>query len=105
MSAGVRMHGHTNAFLNSLKASRMIDCDEITAPHIEYYIDNEILIMKGHKVPPEPNVEKGVQVPTNIASMFVQKEHIIDPKQLGEIFEPCLVHLLICLTVRYVAYC
>ena len=48
----------------------MIDRDEITAPHIEYYIDNKILIMKGQQVPPEPNVEKGVQVPTNIASMF-----------------------------------
>lgn len=100
------MHGDTNAFLNSLKASRMIDRDEITAPHIEYCIDNEILIMKGQQVPPEPNVEKGVQVPTNIASIFVQQEeHIVDPKQLGEIFEPCLVHLLICLRVRHVAYC
>jgi len=100
------MHGETNAFLNSLKASRMIDCDEITTPYIEYDIDNEILIMKGQQVPPEPNVEKGVQVPTNIASVFVQQEErIVEPKPLGEIFEPCLVHLLICLRVRYVAYC
>jgi hypothetical protein len=44
--------------------------------------------------PPKLSVEREVQVPTNVASTFMQEEHTIELKQQGEISKPCVVDLI-----------